>query len=515
MKKLICLLLSIVLAFPLSLICIAEEFGNMENSNYYKDLIYKEIEYVNSLALPNSAIAFSLPKIISYSEYLPLPDIDGIKSSEYTSWKSTKIIPYFSAFAVLGLIQGCDTLKINDGKDTALNYINWYILHMNTLKSDVNGVKGTVYDYYVFIGDNGKIIELDYPTAYKNHKNELLRKSNYDSTDSYAAIFLELLYEYTRVFDNDFLNDKKELVKTLIDVINATYIKNLDLTGAKPDYMVAYLMDNCEVYKGYLAADKIFTEFIDDKSYAKECFVNTEKIKSALLNTFWDDNNKAFSPGVFDNGKPAFGTTKEDMKVFYPNATSQLFPVIFGLLETQSEKATFIYNRFNEEFGKTGVTRKDWVNMDCGDAYPWALIGRAAVLMNDLDRVNDYIKTINRSYIQKNHIEPYYCAEAGHILIILCELYTLSSETNSENSYEIESEINSYTKTESETVSNCETESNSTEASEAIESNETINSTDKIKNKEASVLPWILGISAVIITSVGILIYSKLKYKKT
>ncbi|MDL2286974.1 hypothetical protein LJB90_00180 [Eubacteriales bacterium OttesenSCG-928-G02] len=453
MKKFTLVLISILLFSSTLIITYAGAEDNIMDKSYYINIMESQAGFVKKLQLNNGAIGYYKAGINpgNYAD-LSMPEVDGIKPQTYTSWKSTKIIPYFSSFACLGLINSAEILGDLSVKQIALDYINWYISHMNSADEDINGVADTVYDYFIFQNpQDGQIIEVTLHDAYSSkYANPKENPYDYDSTDSYAAVFLEILYEYTRVFDNNFLNDKKDLVARLIDVILATYIPKLGLTGAKPNYMVCYLMDNCEVFKGFNAAYNIYNEFIDDQAAKSNVSVYAENIKNAILKSFWNNENQAFTAGVFEDGNPAYGTSESELKNFYPQATSQLFPIIFDLIDKDDSTAKMVYNRFKNEYIQKSVVGKDWSVYSTGDSYPWVILLRAVVEMEDYQTANTFINTVRTQFILSGYTSSnFYNAEAGHMLISLSEIMKkhypehIGFDDTSEDNSDEESSINS------------------------------------------------------------------------
>ncbi len=401
MKKICIILLVLLLCLPFTVNAFGEEYTMLYKESFYKKVIDAEYAYIKSLVLPNGAIGYGAPAVTDTFDIATLPEVDGVSPAVYTNWPHTRVIPYFSAFAVLGIMK---TDKA-DAKDIALGYINWYIYHMNTTESDVNGVAGTVYDYYVFVSPDGKqTVEVTFMDVLGD------KARNYDSTDSYASTFIQILCAYTEKYDSNFLNDKKELLDTLTSVINSTYCEKPSLTGAKPDYMVCYLMDNCEVYGAYRDLAKLFPEYEDE----------AEKYRNAINTSLKADGY--YYPAVFENGKAAYEITDVKNFDYYPHATSQIFPITFGILDPTSEQAAHQYELFNSLYGQSGVAGKNWVTVDCGDSFPWALNLRAAVIMKDYARAEKYVREVYNRFISTGHNSNYYCAEAGHMLIALTQL---------------------------------------------------------------------------------------------
>lgn len=383
--------------------------ARIEMNEIVEEQLVDLTKYINDLVLPNGALPMNKPSVSSFSSQ-GLESIDGIAPEVYLKWPSGKIVPYFSELAMLGLLK----TSPDESKESAERFINWYISHLNDKTTDINGVDGTVYDYYCFVdpADSNHIIEL---TVRKLNEYKYLNKpsdnpNDYDSTDSYAACFMRVVYEYYKNFGKDFLLDKKDSLLRIINALKSTYVPSLGLTGAKPNYMVCYLMDNCEVYDGLVAASKLFDEVYGDKELSKELFDLSEVVKAAIEKHLWSEENGAYFPYCFADGvKPE----KPDITVFYPDATAQLFTISFGLLEPTSERAKKLYEDFNSNFG---TSQKGWHFMTTGDTFPWASISIVAAKMQDYERLEIYIRMIRGKFKFNDYAYPFYNSEAGSIL---------------------------------------------------------------------------------------------------
>lgn len=395
----------------------------MLTKSFYETILNREIDYVISLSLPNGAIPMMLPKFESSND-LALETVNGISPDEYKNWARGKIVPYFSDSAVMGMMDADRVLGTQRGKDTAFAYINWYISHMNTRESDICGVAGTVYDYYIFKSTDGRLVEVTLHDAYAK-KYPTDNPNDYDSTDSYAAMFLEILLAYTDLYDSSFLQDKEALADTLIDVLESTYIKSLNLTVAKPNYQICYLMDNCEVFRGYESAAGIYEKYLNNAEKAGKCREKAELVRKAILTTMWSNGDACFKAAVSPSGKAEYSN---DMTEFYPQATCQLFPILFGIVDPADKKAITAYSNFKDNFCQRGVKGKDWSVMDTGATYPWCIAARAVVQMKDYALAEQYIQLIYRAYIRGSHNYPYYNSESGSIMMACAVLYELAPE---------------------------------------------------------------------------------------
>lgn len=288
-----------------------------------------------------------------------------------------KIIPYFSNIACLALLE--DLAKLQQVK----NYIYWYISHLNC--PDKHGVNGTIYDYWLR----------------KNH--ELVSTKDYDSYDSYPATFLTLcLGYYQRSMDINFFEKNRKN----FDLICNSLISSMDLdylTWAKPDYKIKYLMDNCEVYQGLIDGSILYAKVYNDSETSQILLNLAKRNHDAIENKMWNNDNYYC---FIDNG----GTgSKPNYKKWYPDATSQLFPILCGLIKPESTRAKYIYNKFN-------TSNPNWHKIKQTGIFPDAYVGYIAVIMKDYDRVSSFLNLCEENYIKKGNVWPWYNVECSYFI---------------------------------------------------------------------------------------------------
>lgn len=334
-----------------------------------KSLRAKESNYIKSLAVTSGTMKGAIREN---------------KSGNY-------ILPYFDDFACLGLV----AYGRRSDRQTVLNYINWHISHMNTKAQDKYGVAGTIYDY-----NNG------------------VSTGDYDSTDSYAATFLELLAAYTKTYDHNFLKDKSELVDTLTNVMLSTYISKIGLCKATPGYDECILMDNCEVYKGFVSAKKIYSTYCINNVKARSMSRYAAKTRSAIIKRYWSKKKGCFYTTVDIKGRV---DSKVKLSRFYLDSSSQLYPVIYGVISPKSKMAKKAYAKFKKYYVRKGVKGRNWANCSVkgSGGYPWCILLNGTVKMKDKKVTKRFKKSVTKKYINKNHKYPYYCGEAGQLLIAL------------------------------------------------------------------------------------------------
>lgn len=304
----------------------------------------------------------------------------GSKNGEVT------VNPYFADFAALALLD-------NAGKyaENVKAYMEWHFDHLNTAESDYNGVDGTIYDYTVTL-ENGKIVSEN-------------AKGSYDSTDSYAATFLTVVYKYyEKTGDADYVLSRAADIDRVVDAMLSTF--SFGLTFAKPDYEVKYLMDNCEVYEGMLAGMKLL-ELVNDTTLdgmlrLAKCKMGNELVAQTIEKSLWNADGNHYEAGIFANGS---AINEFAWSEFYPSATAQLFPVTSGLIDAKSVRANHLYSRFCEEY--------DWQNFDISSEFCWGNNVLAAALMDDVDSVVTYMN--NYAPKMLTHAYPLYNADIARV----------------------------------------------------------------------------------------------------
>ena len=334
-----------------------------ENIALFREIYETETEWLASLQLENGALPMTRSS-------------DG----------ELRVNPYFADFAALALLDNAEKYA-----DNVVRYMDWHIAHLNTAEEDFNGLDGTIYDYVVTMKD-GKIVSEDI--------SEPDGADSYDTTDSYAATFLTVVGKYLRkTGDGEYLTANAESLRRITSVI----FSNLQggLTYAKPNHRVKYLMDNCEVYEGAVAAAEIFEEIVNRgmdeyTSLRDDCRQLISTVKENINSQLWNYVGGYYRPGI--TAYVSIPTKIFSWDLYYPQATSQLFPIICGVIEPETQRAQSLYSKFCDSF--------EWERFDYPDDFYWGANVYAAALMNDLDRVVTYMTEYTA--LMESHSWPLY-----------------------------------------------------------------------------------------------------------
>jgi hypothetical protein len=176
------------------------------------------------------------------------------------------------------------------------------------------------------------------------------------------------------------------------------------MTIALPDYPIAYLMDNSEVYRGLSDLAYLEKRAFADTSAARAHAREASRAANGIA-TLWSD-----ARGTYDSGKqePRGPYLPSHWTTWYPDATAQLFPALQGVIPVASARATELWSTFNAAWPQ-------WDRLVNGDSggYPWALVGTAAMVLGDRDRAAAYSNAVQHRFAAAGFPYPWYDAEAG------------------------------------------------------------------------------------------------------
>lgn len=300
----------------------------------------------------------------------------SVQSDGAILYTPQQIDPYFANIAAIGMTKDPNRMP------QVVSWMNWYINHLNW--PDKWGLYGTTYNYTV---SNG--IETSTQDA--------------DSTDSYAATFLSLVWNAWESGDASARSYISGLSYQL-DVIGGVLIQTQQsdgLTWAKPDYQIKYLMDNSEAYRGLRDLASIYQNAFGDTTKAAYYNAAADAMQNGILGMWMNGTWAVYKDGIGRLAAPNMGT-------WYADASAQVFPVLMGVVTSSDSRAQQSYSAFNAAWPKWTT-----LSFNAQDAFPWCLVGTAAAAMGDNTRLSTYIGTIQSKYVNSNFPWPFYIAEAG------------------------------------------------------------------------------------------------------
>jgi hypothetical protein len=292
-------------------------------------------------------------------------------------YTSSKIEPYYANLAATGLT------KIPAQLPHVRQWMAWFVSHINA--ADVWGLGGTIYDYGYSAGVETPL-------------------TGVDSVDSYNATFLTLarvLYDTGDPTSQQYVASLKPALEKLAATIVA--IQQPDgLTIALPGTKFAYLMDNTEVYRGlsdlsYLESN-VFGNGANASTYTQDA-----QLVATGISSLWNASNSTYA---YAKSEPDGVLNQSSWSNWYPDATSQLYPIVEGVISPSSAQALSLWSGFNSVYPQ-------WPTLSNPSGYPWAVVADTAVLMNDTSGVTAYIANTQSQYAAKNFPWRWYCAEGG------------------------------------------------------------------------------------------------------
>lgn len=210
--------------------------------------------------------------------------------------KDNKVVPYFANLAAIGLVSAARDTGQKSYLAAGKRWAAWYAAHMNA--------DGTLYDYA------GR------PGAW-------MSKGDFDSTDSYAGTYLELL-EAISISDKAWVAARYALVGKAVKAIRLTFQPN-GLTLAKPKWPVMYVMDNVETARGLRAAAHI-AKITHHAGDAKTWTSIAVRMESAIETRLWNGSRQAYYVGVQQDGGRESGSGE-----WYPDVMANLMAVAWGV----------------------------------------------------------------------------------------------------------------------------------------------------------------------------------------
>ena len=335
---------------------------------------------------------------------------------------TTSVVPYFSNTAAKSLLgQTFDA----DHKDVILKYLNWYFSHLNNKEQDkINGA-GTIYNYKIMMKNNSIVSEES--------------TNKYDSVDSYAASFLMLLNSYyEKTEDTHYIIDNMDKIFIIIDALENTIDSN-GLSKTDEEARIKYLMDNTEVNMALKDTINLLEVLSQKKEYQDSAYYNKgndlineltklkSKNTSAIEENLWNQDENRYEIGLDKNNK------KFDFigwNNFYSDAVAQLFPIAFGVIEPESERARALYETFCNEYQWENF--EHYINKD--SSFYWSVLAYVGAVMGDETRVNKFISYYSDN-IAIDHKYPLYIADSGWYIMACDKMIEMNEKKIQEVGY--------------------------------------------------------------------------------
>ena len=288
-----------------------------------------------------------------------------------------RVVPYFSNLAALALL--------NRNPEAVKKYIQWYVAHLG--KHDPWGMKGTITDY-IYKGDE-EISTLDY-----------------DSADAYAGTFLTLVLEYHNATgDSTFLETILPQLHEVANTILALQSKD-GLVRAKISDPSKYLMDNCEAYRGLCDFSHLLS-MLGDQTDAVKYYRKAQAIRQGIQQRLWDPKTNSYYWRVHWLGF----RQRSNLAKWYPDAISQLYPILTQVIAPNSDEAKAIWDSFNRHF-------PGWPVLNRGQKFAWRKGASVSFKMGDMERSQTFVESLKRLFEVKGKPASWYATESSMLIMV-------------------------------------------------------------------------------------------------
>jgi hypothetical protein len=209
-----------------------------------------------------------------------------------------------------------------------------------------------------------RVQDVDFPSGRADTSN--IAKVDSDSDDSYAATMLTLAWKYFELTgDGAWVTANLPMLTRIAYANLAMAVKPNGLTsvfaGARSSTnSIGYLMDNCEVYRGL----RDFSKLLNATEVANAAYYDNfaTGIAAGIRRELYKATDRAFTAS---DANPVVTDS------FYPGATCQVYPQVFGLTE--------LADTYDGAWDYLSAKAVGWESGGL-DAFPWAILGYAAAL---------------------------------------------------------------------------------------------------------------------------------------
>lgn len=323
----------------------------------------------------------------------PQSPIDGaIVRNKNHPQKDTKtdktyytIEPYFTTLGLIGLLD----IPSEENITIVKRWVDWYLRHINR-EPDKYGLTGTIYTRNVNANDY-----TDYWST-----------GDYSASDSRGTTFIMLVKKlYDVSLDSKFIIDRKDDLELAFDSAAVATMKEDGLTEAKNQdgHRTKYLQDNVQVLSA-----------LKDMVYLEEN-VFKDSIKTAYYKEYLDMSQAGLeSMYMPDSEEYIYYITPNKVRLtqwntFYGDAVSQVFPIMYDIIDYDSSRAIKLYNKFNAEQPNRVARVKE-------TDFPWMATGIISAKMGDRLRVNEQLSTMEEKYMNNGRLWTWYIYESGNTI---------------------------------------------------------------------------------------------------
>lgn len=245
------------------------------------------------------------------------------------------IVPYFACHGALGLAEWYRLRPDHRYLESVRAYALW---HASQLRAD-----GTITDYtgtYPAFSSTG----------------------DYDSSDSYPAMYLMTLWRYWQsTGDRAFIESLQPAIAQSVAAMELT-LQSDWLTWAKPTYRMKYTMDNSEVFQGFFAAAQL-ARLLEDDIHYQDWLYKANQVRGAVLNQLYYGD----ALGRYAIAKSNAGTLVGGWDNYYPDAMAGLMAIVYTHAP-QSARTLSVWNNILDRFSPQYVPDPSTGWLDCAVA---------------------------------------------------------------------------------------------------------------------------------------------------
>ena len=240
------------------------------------------------------------------------------------------IEPSFACLAAQAMMMANEVEPNSNYLLSVNNFLHWYANHLNA--------NGTIYVY------NGN---------YPNYSSS----GHYDSTDAYAAQFIDTAYVYYKTTsDAAFLDWVWPYIIKVAGAIDLT-LQSDGLTWATPTYLVKYLMDNSEVYIGYKTAAEL-AAFKSDTVRNANWSTKAANCLAGIEGMYLGDGNSRYA-----SDKNAAGVLNTLWTDVYPHGDAQMTVLHNVLAENNIGRVDKVWNASVQKFIPNHVPNENLISV--------------------------------------------------------------------------------------------------------------------------------------------------------
>lgn len=284
---------------------------------------------------------------------------DGAITMGLVGRDESTVNPYFGCFAAEGLLAEYRSTRDAALLRSALAWGDWYAAHQNP--------NGTIFDY-------------------KGHAGAWRSTAHYDSSDSYAAVYVSFLLDLYRASrDKVWLRGKQASIRLALAGIRLTMQPN-GLTLAKPTYPVMYVMDNTETLQGLRSAHELAIA-LRDTAEGRRTQAEADRMEAAIDSLLWDLSGSSYYIGIQTDGGKSTG-----LKDWYPDIMANLMAIAWL---PPSARNQALFGRVFAKFGAaipTQVNSQDDLEKLIWWGYAAQKVGRSDLLA----RIRNGLSTFER-----------------------------------------------------------------------------------------------------------------------